>query len=127
MHFCVCGRTSFELGLSFFISRNWQCLFISPLRNWLILFIVVLRLSMTSGMFFSLSSSLSSLCISRSALLNAGHPISRSHACAGSFKTAASHREIHDVIRSWIQMNPVKMENIGSGSPARILLAKEPL
>ncbi|KAL9715182.1 RNA methyltransferase tRNA(m5U54)methyltransferase [Leucoagaricus gongylophorus] len=62
-----------------------------------------------------------------SALLNAGCKISRSHACPGSLKTTASHREVHDVIRSWIQMNPVKMENIGSGSPARKLLAKESL
>jgi len=41
------------LNLGF--SRNWPCLFIPPLRNWLVFFIVVLRLLMTSGTFFSLS------------------------------------------------------------------------
>ncbi|KAF5358340.1 hypothetical protein D9756_001542 [Leucocoprinus leucothites] len=62
-----------------------------------------------------------------SALLNAGHKVSRSHACAGSLKTTAPHRDTHDVIRGWIKKNPVKMENISQGSPARRLLAKEPL
>ncbi|KXN86864.1 tRNA (guanine(26)-N(2))-dimethyltransferase [Leucoagaricus sp. SymC.cos] len=61
-----------------------------------------------------------------SALLHAGHKISRSHACAGSLKTSAPHRDVHDVYRCWIQKNPVKMENIGEGSPARKLLAKKP-
>jgi len=61
-----------------------------------------------------------------SALLHAGHKVSRSHACPGSLKTTAPQRDIHDVIRCWIKNNPVKMENIGAGSPARILLAKEP-
>ncbi|KAJ3564295.1 hypothetical protein NP233_g8393 [Leucocoprinus birnbaumii] len=62
-----------------------------------------------------------------SALLNAGYKVSRSHACAGSLKTTAPHRDIHDVIRGWIKKNPVKMQNIGEGSPARRLLAKEPI
>uniref|UniRef100_A0A8H7Y2X7 tRNA (guanine(26)-N(2))-dimethyltransferase n=1 Tax=Psilocybe cubensis TaxID=181762 RepID=A0A8H7Y2X7_PSICU len=62
-----------------------------------------------------------------SALLNAGHRVSRSHACAGSLKTDASHRELHDVFRCWIKTHPVKMENISETSPARRLLAKEPL
>jgi len=120
------GRTSFEFGffkelaVPFYstaskLARFFHCC--TPSLNDL------------GYVLFSLSPSLplTNLCMSRSALLNAGHSISRSHACAGSFKTTASHREIHDVIRSWIQMNPVKMENMGSGSPARILLAKEPL
>lgn len=63
----------------------------------------------------------------RSALLNAGHKVSRSHACAGSIKTDASHREVHDIFRSWIKLHPVKMENISETSPARRLLAKESL
>ncbi|KDR81650.1 hypothetical protein GALMADRAFT_89844 [Galerina marginata CBS 339.88] len=62
-----------------------------------------------------------------SALLNGGHKVSRSHACAGSLKTDASHRQLHDIFRSWIKLHPVKMENISETSPARRLLAKEPL
>lgn len=62
----------------------------------------------------------------RSALLHAGHKVSRSHATPGSLKTTASHLDIHDAVRSWIKKNPVKMENISEGSPARKLLAKEP-
>ncbi|KAF8910968.1 tRNA methyltransferase [Gymnopilus junonius] len=60
-----------------------------------------------------------------SALLNAGHKVSRSHACAGSLKTDATHRQLHDIYRSWIKLHPVKMENISETSPARRLLAKE--
>ncbi|XP_006458094.1 hypothetical protein AGABI2DRAFT_183183 [Agaricus bisporus var. bisporus H97] len=60
-----------------------------------------------------------------SALLHAGHKVSRSHACPGSLKTTAPQKDIHDVMRGWIQKNPVKMENISEGSPARKLLAKE--
>ncbi|KAM6500490.1 tRNA methyltransferase [Amanita muscaria] len=61
-----------------------------------------------------------------SALLNAGHRISRSHACAGSLKTTASHRDVHDIFRSWVKLNPVKMETLSDNSPSRRLLAIEP-
>ncbi|KAF6765234.1 guanine-N2--methyltransferase [Ephemerocybe angulata] len=61
-----------------------------------------------------------------SALLNAGFKISRSHACAGSLKTTASNRDIHDVIRGFIKLNPVKTDKIPPSSPALRLLAKEP-
>ncbi|KNZ71784.1 N(2),N(2)-dimethylguanosine tRNA methyltransferase [Termitomyces sp. J132] len=61
-----------------------------------------------------------------SALLHAGHKISRSHACAGSLKTTATREDVHNVFRSWIKLKPVKMENISENSPARRLLAKEP-
>ncbi|EPQ58267.1 N2,N2-dimethylguanosine tRNA methyltransferase [Gloeophyllum trabeum ATCC 11539] len=61
-----------------------------------------------------------------SALLHAGHSVSRSHACAGSLKTSASRRDVHDVFRSWIKTHPVKMENVSEKSPAHQLLAKEP-
>ncbi|KAF8625803.1 hypothetical protein AX15_005190 [Amanita polypyramis BW_CC] len=60
-----------------------------------------------------------------SALLNAGHKISRSHACAGSLKTTASHREVHDIFRSWVKLNPVKMGTLSENSPSRRLLAIE--
>ncbi|KJA27360.1 hypothetical protein HYPSUDRAFT_212530 [Hypholoma sublateritium FD-334 SS-4] len=62
-----------------------------------------------------------------SALLNGGHKVSRSHACPGSLKTTASHRQLHDIYRSWIKIHPVKMENISETSPARRLLAIENL
>ncbi|KAF8636686.1 hypothetical protein AX17_003491 [Amanita inopinata Kibby_2008] len=61
-----------------------------------------------------------------SALLNAGHKISRSHACAGSLKTTASCHDVHDIFRSWIKLNPVKMETLSESSPSRFLLAIEP-
>ncbi|KAG5635488.1 hypothetical protein H0H81_011074 [Sphagnurus paluster] len=61
-----------------------------------------------------------------SALLHAGHQVSRSHACAGSLKTTASREDVHSVFRSWIKLNPVKIENISETSPARRLLSKEP-
>ncbi|KAG6866945.1 hypothetical protein C0991_003861 [Blastosporella zonata] len=61
-----------------------------------------------------------------SALLHAGHKISRSHACAGSLKTTATREEVHSVFRSWIKHNPVKMDNVSENSPTRRLLAKEP-
>lgn len=60
-----------------------------------------------------------------SALLHAGHKISRSHALAGSLKTTASREEVHDIFRSWIKSHPVKVENISDRSPAVQLLAKE--
>ncbi|KAG6814370.1 hypothetical protein H0H92_010956 [Tricholoma furcatifolium] len=61
-----------------------------------------------------------------SALLHAGHKISRSHACAGSLKTTATRDIVHNVYRSWVKKNPVKMDNVAEKSPTRRLLAKEP-
>jgi tRNA (guanine26-N2/guanine27-N2)-dimethyltransferase len=66
------------------------------------------------------------LSLSRSALLHAGHQISRSHVTAGSLKTTATREDIHDVYRSWAKLHPVKIDKFGEGSPARRLLAKEP-
>ncbi|PCH38052.1 guanine-N2--methyltransferase [Wolfiporia cocos MD-104 SS10] len=60
-----------------------------------------------------------------SALLHAGHRISRSHACAGSLKTTAPRADVHDVFRSWIKTHPVRMDKISETSPARHLLSKE--
>ncbi|KAF8576392.1 N2,N2-dimethylguanosine tRNA methyltransferase [Ramaria rubella] len=59
-----------------------------------------------------------------SALLHAGHPVSRSHACPGSIKTTATRAVVHDIFRSHVKRHPVKMENIKEGSPATALLAK---
>ncbi|KAL4067985.1 tRNA methyltransferase [Scleroderma citrinum] len=61
-----------------------------------------------------------------SALLNAGHNVSRSHACPGSLKTTASREDIYDVFRCWVKKHPVKMDNISQTSPTPQLLAREP-
>ncbi|KAG9099195.1 RNA methyltransferase tRNA(m5U54)methyltransferase [Ceratobasidium sp. UAMH 11750] len=61
-----------------------------------------------------------------SALLHRGFEVSRSHACAGSLKTTATRAQVYDIMRSWVKLNPVKMENVKEGSPAKKLLAKEP-
>ncbi|KAI0818751.1 N2,N2-dimethylguanosine tRNA methyltransferase [Irpex lacteus] len=61
-----------------------------------------------------------------SALLHAGHPVSRSHACPGSLKTTAGRDVVHDLFRTWVKENPVRMDKISEASPARILLGKEP-
>ncbi|GAA5859268.1 hypothetical protein JCM8547_008947 [Rhodosporidiobolus lusitaniae] len=60
-----------------------------------------------------------------SALLNAGYSLSRSHASAGSLKTNAPRKFVHDVIREWVKAHPVKVENVKEGSPAKVLLAGE--
>ncbi|KAH0826983.1 N2,N2-dimethylguanosine tRNA methyltransferase [Lanmaoa asiatica] len=60
-----------------------------------------------------------------SALLNAGHKISRSHASAGSLKTTASREVIHDVFRAWAGRHSVRMDRISETSPAARLLSKE--
>ncbi|KAK9893656.1 N2,N2-dimethylguanosine tRNA methyltransferase [Cystobasidium minutum MCA 4210] len=59
-----------------------------------------------------------------SALVNAGYAVSRSHACPGSVKTDAPTQVVLDIMRKWIEDNPVKMENIKENSPARVLLAQ---
>lgn len=60
-----------------------------------------------------------------SALLNGGFAVSRSHASPGSLKTNAPRAFVLDIIREWIKITPVKMENVKDGSPAAKLLAKE--
>ncbi|WVQ99259.1 N2,N2-dimethylguanosine tRNA methyltransferase [Kwoniella sp. CBS 9459] len=59
-----------------------------------------------------------------SALLNAGYKVSRSHALAGAVKTDAPRSFIYDILREDIKTNPVRMDKIPEGSPARVLLAK---
>ena len=70
--------------------------------------------------------SMSSSHILRSALLNAGFKVSRSHASPGSLKTNAGNRDIHDIYRAFIKTHPVKLDKISPSSPAAKLLAKEP-
>ncbi|KAF8550284.1 N2,N2-dimethylguanosine tRNA methyltransferase [Imleria badia] len=59
-----------------------------------------------------------------SALLNAGHKVSRSHASPGSLKTTASRDVIHDVFRAWAQRHPVRTDRISVTAPAAKLLNK---
>ncbi|KZT67746.1 N2,N2-dimethylguanosine tRNA methyltransferase [Daedalea quercina L-15889] len=61
-----------------------------------------------------------------SALLNAGHEVSRSHASAGSIKTTASYADVYDIMRCWIKNHPVRTDKIAPNSPAIHLLSKEP-
>ncbi|KZT09453.1 N2,N2-dimethylguanosine tRNA methyltransferase [Laetiporus sulphureus 93-53] len=61
-----------------------------------------------------------------SALLHAGHQVSRSHACAGSLKTTATRADVHDVFRCWVKTHPVRMERVSETSPTHHLLSKEP-
>ncbi|GAA5987011.1 hypothetical protein JCM11641_004418 [Rhodosporidiobolus odoratus] len=60
-----------------------------------------------------------------SALLNASYTLSRSHAVAGSIKTDAPRKFVHDIMREWIKSNPVKMGNVREGSPVAKMLAGE--
>ncbi|KAG1756727.1 tRNA methyltransferase [Suillus paluster] len=60
-----------------------------------------------------------------SALLNAGHHVSRSHALPGSLKTGATRQDVHDIFRSWVKKHPVRMDKVSETSLARQLLAKE--
>jgi tRNA (guanine26-N2/guanine27-N2)-dimethyltransferase len=62
---------------------------------------------------------------SRSALLNAGHIVSRSHALPGSLKTGATRQDVHDIFRSWVKTHPVRMDKVSETALARQLLAKE--
>ncbi|KAI8453031.1 tRNA methyltransferase [Phakopsora pachyrhizi] len=59
-----------------------------------------------------------------SALLNGGYQVSRSHCQPGSIKTDAPRKFLYDIMRKWIESNPVKLENIKEGSPGRVLLSK---
>lgn len=60
----------------------------------------------------------------RSALLNAGYEVSRSHALSGSLKTNAPRSFIFDIMREWVKEHPVKMENLKDGQIAHRLLSK---
>jgi len=57
-------------------------------------------------------------------LLNAGYEISRSHTIPGSIKTNAPRDFIFDIVRVWIQDNPVRLDKISENSPTRVLLSK---
>jgi tRNA (guanine26-N2/guanine27-N2)-dimethyltransferase len=60
----------------------------------------------------------------RSALLNGGYEVSRSHASAGSIKTTAPADFVHDVLRAFIAKHPVREDKIPAGSPSLSLVQK---
>ncbi|KAL1747568.1 N2,N2-dimethylguanosine tRNA methyltransferase-domain-containing protein [Schizophyllum fasciatum] len=60
-----------------------------------------------------------------SALLHAGYAVSRSHAAAGSLKSDAPMRALHDIFRAWVASHPVNRDKIAAGSPTLKLLDKE--
>lgn len=61
----------------------------------------------------------------RSALLNAGHRVSLSHACKNSIKTDAPMDFVWDIIRAWKLQNPSKRP-LDSGSPGEYIMRTEP-
>ncbi|KAH6943758.1 hypothetical protein HPB50_026934 [Hyalomma asiaticum] len=61
----------------------------------------------------------------RSALLNAGHRVSLSHACKNSIKTDAPMDFIWDIIRTWKLQNPSN-KPLEQGSPGEYIMRKEP-
>lgn len=61
----------------------------------------------------------------RSALLNAGHRVSLSHACKNSIKTDAPMDFIWDIIRTWKLQNPSKRP-LEPGSPGEYIMRTEP-
>ena len=61
-----------------------------------------------------------------SAILNAGYNVSASHAGKQSIKTDAPSSVMWDIMRAWVKIHPVVMNNIAENSPARKILAKEP-
>lgn len=61
----------------------------------------------------------------RSALLNAGHRVSFSHACKNSVKTDAPMEFIWDIIRTWKLQNPSK-KPLEPGSPGEGIMKTEP-
>ncbi|KAK9695624.1 RNA methyltransferase tRNA(m5U54)methyltransferase [Basidiobolus ranarum] len=66
------------------------------------------------------SPSLVSVC---SAILNEGYRVSVSHACQGSLKTDAPSDVLWDIMRNWVERNPVK--NISEDSPASKILSQK--
>ncbi|KAL7290149.1 hypothetical protein TKK_0015863 [Trichogramma kaykai] len=61
----------------------------------------------------------------RSAIFNAGHQVSYSHANKYSIKTDAPNTVIWDIIRAWEKENPVKREKFVENSPGLAILETE--
>lgn len=60
----------------------------------------------------------------RSAILEQGYRVSLSHANANAIKTDAPHHVLWDIMRCWVQQNPVKAHS--ASSPATAILSKPP-
>lgn len=60
----------------------------------------------------------------RSAVANAGHRISGSHACALGLKTDAPFEVIWDIMRCWVKDHPVKPQ--AADTPGSVILGREP-
>ncbi|XP_054923702.2 tRNA (guanine(26)-N(2))-dimethyltransferase isoform X2 [Dermacentor andersoni] len=61
----------------------------------------------------------------RSALLNAGHRVSLSHACKNSIKTDAPMDFVWDIIRTWKLQNPSN-KPLEQGSPGEYIMRTKP-
>ncbi|KAJ3037918.1 tRNA methyltransferase 1 [Rhizophlyctis rosea] len=59
-----------------------------------------------------------------SAILHAGYKVSISHAMAGSVKTNAPASVMWDIMRKWVELNPVKAKD-NLNAPGSVILAKE--
>lgn len=58
----------------------------------------------------------------RSAILNAGYRVSYSHACKGSVKTDAPDSFMWNMLKKWIESNPIKGDmNV---CPGKVILSK---
>ncbi|KEH25136.1 N(2),N(2)-dimethylguanosine tRNA methyltransferase, putative [Medicago truncatula] len=63
--------------------------------------------------------------IFRSAVINAGYRISRTHVCAIGLKTDAPMSVIWDIMRCWVKNHPIKGQP--ADQPGSIILSKEPV
>jgi tRNA (guanine26-N2/guanine27-N2)-dimethyltransferase len=61
----------------------------------------------------------------RSAVINAGYRISRTHVCALGLKSDAPMDVIWDIMRCWVKNHPIKGQP--ADLPGSIILAKEPV
>ncbi|RVE42592.1 hypothetical protein evm_012761 [Chilo suppressalis] len=61
----------------------------------------------------------------RSAILNAGHKVSYSHASKTSIKTTAPTRLIWDIVRTWERTHPVKPARLEADPVAKYILSQE--
>ncbi|CAJ2665855.1 unnamed protein product [Trifolium pratense] len=61
----------------------------------------------------------------RSAVINAGYRISRTHVCALGLKSDAPMDVIWDIMRCWVKNHPIKGQP--ADQPGSVILAKEPV
>lgn len=61
-----------------------------------------------------------------SALLNAGYKVSGSHAQKGAIKTNAPNEVVWDVLRKWVQENPIQAHKWQENDRGLCILSKKP-